>query len=96
MAGGVVLVLFAPQLARLTLEFQSPEMFSLVLLALVAVAMVTTGSVVKSLAATVLGLMLSTVGLDRMLPVPRFTMGVSEPAGRCAATAARRRPVRTV
>ena len=52
-AGGVVLVLFAPQLARITLEFQSPEMFSLVLLALVAVAMVTKGSIVKGLAATV-------------------------------------------
>ncbi len=75
--GGVVLVLFAPQLARITLAFQSPEMFSLVLLALVTVATVTQGSLVKSLVATLLGLMLSTIGLDRMMPVPRFTFGVT-------------------
>lgn len=77
-AGGVVLVLCAPQLARVALRFQSPEMFSLVLLALVAVATVTSGSVLKGLVATVLGLMLSTVGLDRMLPVPRFTGGIAD------------------
>ena len=52
----MVLVLFAPQLARITLAFQSPEMFSLVLLALVTVATVTQGSLVKSLVATLLGL----------------------------------------
>ncbi len=72
-----MLVLCAPQLARMTLQFQSPEMFALVLLALVAVATVTSGSVLKSLVATVLGLMLSTIGLDRMLPVPRFTFGLT-------------------
>ncbi|HIC52868.1 MAG TPA: C4-dicarboxylate ABC transporter permease, partial [Gemmatimonadetes bacterium] len=33
--GGVVLVLFAPQLARVALTFQSPEMFALVVLALI-------------------------------------------------------------
>jgi len=73
--GGVVLVLFAPQLARVALTFQSPEMFSLVLLALVAIATATQGSLVKSMAATVIGLMLSTVGIDPLLPAPRFTFG---------------------
>ncbi len=73
--GGVVLVLFAPQLARMALTFQSPEMFSLVLLALVAIATATQGSLVKSIAATVVGLMLSTVGIDPLLPAPRFTLG---------------------
>ena len=73
--GGVVLVLFAPQLARMALTFQSPEMFSLVFLALVAIATATQGSLVKSMAATVIGLMLSTVGIDPLLPAPRFTLG---------------------
>ena len=73
--GGVVLVLFAPQLARMALTFQSPEMFSLVLLALVAIATATQGSLVKSVAATVIGLMLSTVGIDSLLPAPRFAQG---------------------
>ncbi len=73
--GGLVLVGFAPQLAKVALEFQSPETFSLVFLALVAVATVDRGSFTKALAATAIGLMLSTVGLDKMLPVARFTLG---------------------
>ncbi len=76
-AGGLVLVAFAPQLARVALRFQSPETFSLVVLALVGVASVTRESLAKGLAATLLGLMLSTIGLDKMVPVPRFTMGLT-------------------
>ena len=77
-AGGVVLVLCAPQLARLSLEFQSPEIFSLVVFSLVAVSTVSTGPLAKGLAATTLGLMLSTIGLDRLVPVSRFSMGFFE------------------
>ena len=76
--GGVVLLLFAPQLARVALTFQSPEMFSLVLLAVIAIATATQGSLVKSVAATVIGLMLSTVGIDPLFPTPRFTLGSVE------------------
>ena len=71
--GGVVLVLFAPQLARVALTFQSPEMFALVALALVAVATVSPESLLKGTTATVIGLMLATVGIDRLVPVPRYT-----------------------
>jgi len=75
--GGIVLVAFAPQLARIALQFQSPETFSLVFLALVAVVTVDRGSLSKAAAATVMGLMLSTIGIDKMLPVARFTMGMT-------------------
>ena len=75
LAGGVVLVAFAPQLARVALRFQSPEMFALVVLALAAVATVAPESLAKGLAATVVGLMLSTVGIDPLVPVPRYTLG---------------------
>lgn len=73
--GGVVLVLFAPQLARVALNFQSPEMFALVVLALSAVATVSPESLAKGVVATVLGVMLATVGIDQLVPVPRFTFG---------------------
>ena len=76
--GGIVLVLFAPQLARVALRFQSPETFSLLFLALVAVSAVSLGPFSKSLAATTLGLMLSTVGLDKLVPVGRFTLDVPD------------------
>ena len=73
--GGIILILFAPQLARFSLQFQSPEVFALVVLALVAVAAVSDGSMVKGLIATVIGLMISTVGID-LAGVPRYTFGV--------------------
>lgn len=77
--GGLVLVLAAPQLAQAALWFQSPEMFSLIVLALVAVASVSSAAgPMKGLASTALGLMLATVGLDNMVPVARFTLGSSE------------------
>lgn len=76
--GGIVLVLFAPQLARAALSFQSPETFSLLLLALVAVSAVSLGPLEKALASTTLGLMLSTMGLDKLVPVGRFTLGVPD------------------
>ncbi len=70
--GGILLILFAPQLARFSLQFQSPEIFALVVLALVAVAAVSQESLVKGLIATVMGLMISTVGID-LAGVPRYT-----------------------
>ena len=73
--GGGVLVLFAPQMARVALNFQSPEMFALVVLALSAVVTVSPESLAKGMVATVLGLMLATVGIDQLMPVPRFTFG---------------------
>ena len=73
--GGLILVSFAPQLARVALEFGSPEMFELVVLALIAVATVSRESLAKGMAATVIGLMLSTVGIDGLAAVPRFTFG---------------------
>jgi len=76
--GGLVLVLFAPQLARAALSFQSPETFSLLLLALVAVSAVSLGPLSKAMATTTLGLMLSTVGLDKLVPVGRFTLDVPD------------------
>lgn len=81
LGGGIVLVLFAPQLARAALGFQSPETFSLIVLALVAVSAVSLGPLSKGLAATTLGLMLSTVGLDKLVPVGRFTLDVPDLLG---------------
>jgi len=75
LVGGVLLILFAPQLARFSLEFQSPEIFALVVLALVAVAAVSQESLVKGLIATVIGLMISTIGID-LAGVPRYTFEV--------------------
>src|ERR671912_1955851 len=56
----LVVVLFAPPLARAGLAFGSPEFFSLVLLGLIASTALARGSMLKALAMIVLGLLFAT------------------------------------
>jgi putative tricarboxylic transport membrane protein len=76
--GTVVLLLFAPPLARVALTFGSPEFFSLVVLGLIASMALARASAVKALAMIILGLLLGTVGQDLYTGTPRFTFGVRE------------------
>jgi putative tricarboxylic transport membrane protein len=69
------LMLLAPTLARLALRFGPPEQFSLMVLGLVILAYMGTGSVLKSLMMIVLGLTLSMVGIDHLSGFARFTHG---------------------
>lgn len=74
--GALILVLFAGSLAVLALEFQSPEYAMLLILALSSVVVFATrGQRLPSLATLLLGLMLGTIGTDRMAGVQRFTLG---------------------
>jgi len=78
--GGVIaaglLMLAAPSLALVSLSFQSSDYFALMLLGLVSVAAFTgSGSLLKALLMTILGLMLSTVGTDPTQGLARFTLG---------------------
>lgn len=70
--GALVLMWVALPMADLALKFQTPDKFSLVVLAVVMVTVVSPGSLWKAVAAMVLGLMLSTVGIDKMQPMGRF------------------------
>lgn len=79
-AGGtiaaILLLVAAPSLAVVARSFQSADYFALMVLGLTAVAAFAgKGNVVKALLMTVLGLMLSTVGTDKGVGVPRFTFG---------------------
>ena len=74
----VVIVLFAPPLARAALTFGSQEFFSLVVLGLIASITLARGSTVKALAMIVLGLLFGTVGQDLFSGTARFTFGVPE------------------
>src|SRR5687767_2579762 len=58
----IVLVLFAPPLARVALTFGSQEFFSLVVLGLIASITLARGSTVKALGMIVLGLLFGTIG----------------------------------
>ncbi len=71
----VVLMLVAPQLATIGLEFQPVDYFSLVIFALTVTASLAGDQMVKGLMSGLLGLLVATVGADVVFGMPRFTFG---------------------
>ena len=69
------LMLLAPLLARVALKFGPPEQFSLMVLGLIILAYMGTGSVLKAMMMIVLGLTLAMVGIDHLSGFARFTHG---------------------
>jgi putative tricarboxylic transport membrane protein len=69
------LMFLAPVLARAALQFGPPEQFSLMVLGLIILAYMGTGSVLKALMMIVLGLTLAMVGIDHLSGFTRFTHG---------------------
>jgi putative tricarboxylic transport membrane protein len=69
------LMLLAPALARLAVKFGPPEQFALMVLGLVILAYMGTGSVLKSLMMIVVGLAVAMVGIDHLSGFTRFTHG---------------------
>ncbi len=77
--GAILLIFFAPALAKLALLFQSPEYFALMVCGLTAIAAFAgKGQVLKALLMTVFGLMLATVGESALHNAPRFTLGIMD------------------
>ena len=72
------LMLLAPPLADLALKFGPPEYFGLLVLGLFVLAVLTGGSVAKTLAMAILGLFLGTIGIDLMSGFFRFQYGLHE------------------
>lgn len=70
-----IIVLFAPPLAHFALNFNSPEYFALMVLGLIATVVLSTGTLVKSLAMVFLGILLGSVGSDVETGINRFTFG---------------------
>ncbi|HEU4342876.1 MAG TPA: tripartite tricarboxylate transporter permease [Candidatus Binatia bacterium] len=73
---GIPLVIGATQLAKLALNFGPWEYFSLFVLTLSIVGALTEGSIIKGLLSGALGLLITTVGADPIMSVPRFTFGL--------------------
>ena len=76
MIGMVFLVFLTQPIAAAALKFGPAEMFSLMLFALVATITLSQGSLLKGAIAICFGLMLSTVGIDAMTGIIRFTYKV--------------------
>lgn len=74
----VGLMFFAPKLANAALAFGPPEFFALGLFGLIVLSNLTGGSFGKSFLMVMIGLMLSTVGVDLVTGDDRFTFGILE------------------
>ncbi len=73
--GAILLLVFMPLTAELALHIKTPGKFSLILFAIVVIVVAQRGNVAKAAAMAVLGMMIATVGVDVMQPLPRFTFG---------------------
>ncbi|MCX7827763.1 MAG: tripartite tricarboxylate transporter permease [Thermanaerothrix sp.] len=74
----IAFVMVALPVARFALRFGPPEYFCLMIFALAATAAISKGTILKGIISLVLGLMITTVGLDFQSGVPRFTFGSQE------------------
>lgn len=70
----ILLIFFAP-LSAIALEFGPAELFWLAIFGLTTIAAMSSGNVLKGLLGAVIGLLISTVGLDPVVGTPRFTFG---------------------
>ncbi|OYX89314.1 MAG: C4-dicarboxylate ABC transporter permease [Azorhizobium sp. 32-67-21] len=79
--GTLILMISAPLLAEVALQFSSYEYFWLALLGLACAIFIGTGSPVKGLISLFIGLFVATVGLENPGGIPRFTMGSTDLMG---------------
>jgi putative tricarboxylic transport membrane protein len=72
----IVLIAVAPRLARLAIEFGPFEYFGVVLFALMMIATLASGNMLKGLIAAFFGVILCTVGYAPIDSTPRYTFGL--------------------
>lgn len=76
MIGVLILILVAPPLAKAALSFTHFEYFWLGIFGLSMAAVLSKGNTLKGLLSALLGLLISTIGIDVTTGYPRFTFGV--------------------
>ncbi|MBN8410639.1 tripartite tricarboxylate transporter permease [Halomonas litopenaei] len=72
---GVALLTAAPLLGVLVLKFGPVELFAIAVLGITIIGSLSQGSIVSGLLSGVMGLLLSTVGMDLITGTPRMTFG---------------------
>jgi putative tricarboxylic transport membrane protein len=70
------IILLAPPLASLALRFGPPEYFSLILLGLVMISFMASGSIIKASMMGCLGLLIGSIGMDEIVGSMRFVYGI--------------------
>ncbi|MEN8154487.1 MAG: tripartite tricarboxylate transporter permease [Acidobacteriota bacterium] len=76
--GTIILIAFSIPLAKVALNFESYEYFSLGIFGLTIISSLAGDNPLKGFIASVLGLLLVTIGFDTQLPFSRFTLGIPE------------------
>jgi putative tricarboxylic transport membrane protein len=71
--GTLVLAVVAPQLAKVALQFGPPEFFALAFLGLSVVSSLGVKNVLKAIISVLIGLLVATVGIDKISGFNRFT-----------------------
>ncbi|WP_058487036.1 tripartite tricarboxylate transporter permease [Defluviitalea phaphyphila] len=71
----IMLTLISPQLAKIALKFSSPEYFALAMFGLSIISSISGKHLLKGLIAGVVGLLVSTIGIDLVTGYQRFTFG---------------------
>jgi len=77
----IILMAFAPALAKFALRFGPPEYFALTLMAFGLLTVFGGEEPIKTIISTMLGLLIATIGLDVVSGMPRFAFGVPQLLG---------------
>jgi putative tricarboxylic transport membrane protein len=80
-AGTLSLIVLAPPLAEMALNFSTYEYFWLAFLGLMCATMVARSSPVKAIASMLLGLLVACIGIENPAGTPRFTFGITDLLG---------------
>ena len=78
MIASALVVFISPSLVELSSKFGPPEFFALAMFAFIATSSVVSDNVLKGLAALVLGIGFTVIGIDSVSGVERFTMGTPQ------------------
>ncbi|MGG0718403.1 tripartite tricarboxylate transporter permease [Robertmurraya massiliosenegalensis] len=78
LVGGLLLVFLSIPISSFAIRFSEPEYFLLGILGLIAVSVISSKDVTKSLISVVLGLIAGTIGMDALSGSPRFTFNRPE------------------
>lgn len=76
--GTLILIISTPLLAKVALQFSSPEYFALGVLALTVIASLSGGDIVRGIIGVLFGLFIATIGMDRLTGIDRFSFGSND------------------
>lgn len=76
--GTLILIAFSMSLAKVALQFESYEFFALGVFGLTIISSLSGNKLLKGVMASLLGLLLATIGFDAELPFSRFSSGIPQ------------------